>query len=140
METYSLGGEKVILVSYMERHVPKYHQWMQDPYLLQATGSEPLTLDEEYEMHRSWTQDPQSTHLLCWISNLWLVILQTVVLMLKSWQGLGKEVVLLMMSFAINKFHIQSFRAKIGDSNLSSLNLFKKLGFKEVSYSEALKR
>ncbi|THG22520.1 hypothetical protein TEA_025053 [Camellia sinensis var. sinensis] len=54
----SVEGEKVILVPYMKEHVPKYHQWMQDPALLQATGSEPLTLDEEYQMQLSWTQDP----------------------------------------------------------------------------------
>ncbi|KAE9457844.1 hypothetical protein C3L33_10231, partial [Rhododendron williamsianum] len=55
----SLEGKKTILVPYMKEHVPKYHQWMQDPALLQATGSEPLTLDEEYQMQLSWTQDPQ---------------------------------------------------------------------------------
>ncbi|KAG5232046.1 N-acetyltransferase protein [Salix suchowensis] len=54
----SLEGEKVILVPYMEAHVPKYHQWMQDPFLLQATGSEPLSLQDEYTMQLSWTQDP----------------------------------------------------------------------------------
>ncbi|WMV30598.1 hypothetical protein MTR67_023983, partial [Solanum verrucosum] len=54
----SVEGEKVILVPYMREHVPKYHEWMQDPLLLQATGSEPLTLEQEYEMQLSWTQDP----------------------------------------------------------------------------------
>ncbi|XP_054790305.1 uncharacterized protein LOC129295772 [Prosopis cineraria] len=57
-ERVSLEGEKVILVPYTEAHVPKYHQWMQDPSLLEATGSEPLTLDQEYQMQLSWSQDP----------------------------------------------------------------------------------
>lgn len=57
----SLEGERVILVPYMEAHVPKYHEWMKDPALLQATGSEPLTLDQEYQMQLSWTQDPNSS-------------------------------------------------------------------------------
>lgn len=56
----SLIGEKVFLVPYMREHVPRYHQWMQDPALLLATGSEPLTLDQEYQMHLSWTTDPNS--------------------------------------------------------------------------------
>ncbi|GFP83292.1 cytochrome b561 and DOMON domain-containing protein at5g48750 [Phtheirospermum japonicum] len=54
----SLEGEKVILVPYMKEHVPRYHAWMQDPAILQATASEPLTLDQEYEMQLSWVQDP----------------------------------------------------------------------------------
>ncbi|ESR60971.1 N-acetyltransferase domain-containing protein [Citrus sinensis] len=54
----SLEGEKVILVPYMKEHVPKYHQWMQDPFLLETTASEPLTLEQEYQMHLSWCQDP----------------------------------------------------------------------------------
>lgn len=56
----SIEGEKVILVPYMKQHVPKYHQWMQDPLLLEATASEPLTLQQEYKMHLSWCQDPLS--------------------------------------------------------------------------------
>ncbi|XP_020595202.1 N-acetyltransferase 9-like protein [Phalaenopsis equestris] len=53
-----LEGKKAILVPYMWEHVPKYHEWMKDPALLLATGSEPLTLDQEYDMHLSWTKDP----------------------------------------------------------------------------------
>jgi hypothetical protein len=60
MRGVSLEGEKVILVPYMEAHVPKYHHWMQDPFLLQATGSELLSLQDEYQMQLSWTQDPLS--------------------------------------------------------------------------------
>ncbi|XP_022847658.1 N-acetyltransferase 9-like protein [Olea europaea var. sylvestris] len=54
----SLEGEKVILVPYMREHVPKYHDWMQDPAILEATASEPLTLEQEFDMQVSWTQDP----------------------------------------------------------------------------------
>jgi len=50
-------GKVSILVPYRPEHVVKYHTWMQDPDLLEATGSEPLTLPEEYEMQQSWRDD-----------------------------------------------------------------------------------
>jgi RimJ/RimL family protein N-acetyltransferase len=38
--------------------VEKYHDWMLDPVLLEATASEPLSLQEEYENQESWREDP----------------------------------------------------------------------------------
>lgn len=47
MSIHSVGPE----------HVPRYHEWMRDSSLLQATGSEPLGYDEEVEMQQSWRND-----------------------------------------------------------------------------------
>jgi hypothetical protein len=47
-------------VPYLREHVPQYHEWMQGPALLEATASEPLTLEQEFDVHRSWTLDPLS--------------------------------------------------------------------------------
>ncbi|EPS30680.1 hypothetical protein PDE_05632 [Penicillium oxalicum 114-2] len=44
-------------VPYSKWHVPRYHEWMQDEEIQQATASEPLSIDEEYAMQRSWRQD-----------------------------------------------------------------------------------
>ena len=40
-----------------------------------------------------------------------------------------------MMAFSIESLGINVFRVKIGESNEASLNLFKKLGFVQTSYS-----
>jgi len=45
------------LVPYKKYHVLKYHSWMKDPELLEKTASDPLTLDEEYEMQDKWWKD-----------------------------------------------------------------------------------
>ena len=47
-------GSRVVLVPYQWHHVPKYHEWMKSEELQELTGSEPLTLDEEFEMMTNW--------------------------------------------------------------------------------------
>ncbi|TYJ55518.1 hypothetical protein B9479_003790 [Cryptococcus floricola] len=49
-ENTVIFGDKVILVPYRAEHVPEYHEWMKSPELLELTASEPLSLEEEYEM------------------------------------------------------------------------------------------
>ena len=53
-------GERVVLVPYREVHVQTYHEWMKSEELRAQTASEPLTLDEEYAMQRSWEEDENS--------------------------------------------------------------------------------
>ncbi|GAB2274981.1 hypothetical protein Dimus_009750 [Dionaea muscipula] len=165
----SLEGDKVILVPYMKEHVPKYHEWMQDPILLQATGSEPLTLDDEYNMQLSWTQDPNKrtfivldkqlilgdvvhgqSHVEAMVGDVNIYMndlddpkiaeIEIMIAEPKSrGRGLGKESVLMMMAFAVENLGIHTFRAKISESNKASLDMFHKLGFKEGSFSEIFK-
>ncbi|XP_010936609.1 GCN5-related N-acetyltransferase 9 isoform X2 [Elaeis guineensis] len=165
----SLEGKKVVLVPYMREHVPRYHEWMQDPALLLATGSEPLTLDQEYQMHLSWTQDPNKhtfilldkeliagsfvhgdPHVEAMVGDVNIYMndpddLQTAEIEImiaepkSRGKGLGEESVLMMMTFAVENYGIQKFCAKIGDSNAASLHLFRKLGYVDASYSEVFK-
>ena len=53
----SITGDSIILVPYKRCFVEKYHSWMQDPSLLEATASEPLSLEEEYDMQKLWRHD-----------------------------------------------------------------------------------
>nr|XP_023929634.1 N-acetyltransferase 9-like protein [Quercus suber] len=165
----SLEGKKVIMVPYMEAHVPKYHEWMQDPALLQATASEPFTLQHEFQMQLTWTQDSNKLTFIVldremFVGEFGLIacpfpaMVGDVNLYMNNFddpnmakieimiagpksrgKGLGKESVLLMMAFAVESLGIHIFRAKIGESNGSSLTLFRKLGFEEASYSEIFK-
>ncbi|XP_047085084.1 N-acetyltransferase 9-like protein [Lolium rigidum] len=162
-------GERAVLVPYLREHVPRYHEWMQDPALLEATASEPLSLDQEFEVHRSWTLDPLKhtfivlgkeliqgefvvgnphTEAMVGDVNIYmndpddtqLAEIEIMIAEQKSrGKGLGQEVILMMMAFAVEKYRIHTFRAKISDSNTASLKLFRKLGFKDASYSAVFK-
>ena len=56
-EKLVIYGSSIILVPYEKLHVEKYHEWMKNPEILQATASEPLSLEKEFEMQKSWRDD-----------------------------------------------------------------------------------
>jgi len=57
-ENTVLEGSKCILVPYTRDLVEQYHAWfVADEELLDATGSELLTIEEEYENQESWRTD-----------------------------------------------------------------------------------
>ncbi|KAL6645021.1 hypothetical protein ACP70R_016629 [Stipagrostis hirtigluma subsp. patula] len=166
-------GERAVLVPYLREHVPRYHEWMQDPALLEATASEPLSLAQEFDVHRSWTLDPLSsapqhtfivldqeliegefvpgnphTEAMVGDVNIYmndpddLQIAEIEIMIAKQksrGKGIGQEAILMMMAFAVEKYGIHTFRAKISESNTTSLKLFRKLGLKDASYSKVFK-
>ncbi|KAL3646065.1 hypothetical protein CASFOL_011245 [Castilleja foliolosa] len=76
---------------------------MQDPAILQATGSEQLSLDQEYEMPLYRVQDP--------LKQMFIV--------------LDKELVV--GDFIHGDTHTKFWHPRFHESNKASLNLFKKL-------------
>ncbi|ETN63213.1 embryo brain specific protein [Anopheles darlingi] len=56
-EQLQINGANVILVPYESKHVAKYHEWMKNVELQELTASEPLSLEEEYQMQKSWRED-----------------------------------------------------------------------------------
>lgn len=55
-----IQGKKVILVPYKHEHVALYHEWMKNTLLQELTASEPLSIEEEYQMQQNWCQDSDS--------------------------------------------------------------------------------
>ncbi|KAK0739248.1 GNAT domain-containing protein [Apiosordaria backusii] len=65
-EHTAISTPSLLLVPYEAHHVPTYHQWMEDPQIQEATASEPLTLQEEYENQLSWrTSTDKLTFIIC---------------------------------------------------------------------------
>ncbi|KAK1966620.1 N-acetyltransferase [Colletotrichum sublineola] len=65
-EHTAIATPRVTLVPYEARHVERYHEWMSDPDIQEATASEPLTLEEEYENQQSWrTSHDKLTFIIC---------------------------------------------------------------------------
>ncbi|PKY02108.1 hypothetical protein P168DRAFT_283861 [Aspergillus campestris IBT 28561] len=60
----AISTSAVLLVPYYSWHVPRYHEWMQDEEIQEATASEPLTLEGEYAMQRSWRNDADKLTLI----------------------------------------------------------------------------
>lgn len=159
-ENTLLKGQRVVLVPYNPEHVPRYHGWMQSKELQLLTASEPLTLQQEYDMQRSWREDQDKCTFIvldreqwstpgveeeqCMMGdvNLFLTepgdssIAELEVMIAEPQfrgRGIGTEVATMMMSYGITKLGIQKFQVKIGLENQISISMFKKLQFKEVS-------
>ena len=153
-----LLGNRLALVPYCEHHVAKYHTWMSDLELQLLTASEPLSLEEEYEMQKSWKNDvekltfialtgnsvPKSKEeeVLRMVGDINLFFISSpevaeinIMVAEKSCQksGYGSEMLYLMMCFAAQSLtNISKFSAKISDSNVPSINFFQKQGFQKV--------
>ncbi|XP_026172053.1 alpha/beta-tubulin-N-acetyltransferase 9 [Mastacembelus armatus] len=159
-ENTLLDGHKVVLVPYNAEHVPRYHEWMKSPELQQLTASEPLTLEQEYDMQRSWREESDKCTFIildkqqwadtsveeeqCMVGDVNLFLTDPTDLSLAELEvmiaepsyrgkGIGKEVTRMMMCYGVTKLGIQKFQAKIGLDNQVSISMFKKLHFQQVS-------
>lgn len=151
------------MVPYEKAHVEIYHKWMEDPDILQATASEPLSMEKEYEMQESWRDDADKLTFIVLSAekieegksehdsmigdvNLFLNDPEDdqageIEVMIADHdsrkKGCATEAVKLMMGFCYDKIHISRFIAKIGKHNLKSYSLFKnKLKYRFESESE----
>ncbi|XP_008102688.1 alpha/beta-tubulin-N-acetyltransferase 9 isoform X2 [Anolis carolinensis] len=154
-----LQGKRVTLVPYTSAHVPRYHEWMKSEELQRLTASEPLSLQQEYEMQRSWREDTdkctfivldtdkwsrqKATEEECMVGDVNLFLTDPenrkvgeIEIMIAEpscrGRGFGKEATLIMMSYGMIHLGLTIFEAKIGLENKASIGMFKKINFKEV--------
>lgn len=147
---------KSYLVPYRSIHVNKYAEWMQDEDLREQTGSELLSLEEEFKNQQSWRDDPSKCTFIVLDKASSKMIGDVNVFLSESPQGkqaeinvmiaepsfrrkgMATEAVLGMMWFAQQKLEATRFIAKVSLDNGPSLGLFKNhLYFEEESKSEA---
>ncbi|KAI1754559.1 acetyltransferase domain-containing protein [Xylaria castorea] len=70
-ENTAVSTSKILLVPYDAHHVERYHEWMQNESLREATASDLLSLDEEYENQQSWrTAHDKLTFIVCQRQNV----------------------------------------------------------------------
>jgi len=159
-------GEKVVLVPYQKIHVEKYHEWMKSAELQELTGSEPLSLEEEYDMQVSWRDDNDKCTFIvldkakldtglneieCMVGDTNIFIFQDdsgkdvgeAEIMIAEpsarGKGFGIEAISLMIQYAIQDLKIEQYTAKIKFGNTASHKLFTKLGFHIESESEVFR-
>eukprot|EP00039_Didymoeca_costata_P023934 m.8748 g.8748 ORF g.8748 m.8748 type:complete len:409 (+) comp3950_c0_seq2:290-1516(+) len=155
-ESLQICGESCTLVPYCKCHVEKYHAWMQDEELLRLTSSEPLSVDEEYDMQQSWQNDKDKCTFIILQGNspsagenhdvdrmvgdvnIFLnepddSTAAEIEIMIAVHEARRKsiafEALALMMQYANTKLGLKKFIAKIAVDNEASIRLFKKLEF-----------
>ncbi|XP_077184029.1 alpha/beta-tubulin-N-acetyltransferase 9 isoform X2 [Paroedura picta] len=132
---------------------------MKSEELQRLTASEPLSLEQEYEMQRSWQEDTDKCTFIildtekwsrqsateedCMVGDVNLFLTNSedstlgeieVMIGEASYRGrgFGKEATQIMMSYGMTRLGLITFEAKIGLENKASISMFKKLHFKEV--------
>ncbi|XP_055379831.1 alpha/beta-tubulin-N-acetyltransferase 9 isoform X1 [Condylostylus longicornis] len=163
-ENVKIIGRKVLLIPYEEKHVEKYHNWMKSAELQILTASEPLSLEEEYAMQKSWRNDEDKCTFLILSketfdttndelksligdTNLFLqyeddqnekVAECEIMIAEKEYRRkkLGWESMLLMLKYGQCILNLNKFVAKINENNENSIYMFKKMNFNEISRSE----
>ncbi|XP_047523216.1 N-acetyltransferase 9 [Pieris napi] len=151
-------SQNIILVPYTEKHVPKYHEWMKSEELQVLTASEPLTLEQEYDMQKLWQEDEDKCTFIILDKKKYEVdnneidamigdtnifvkdlALGEIEIMIAEEAARGRkfgwEAVILMLIYGIDFIELKKYEAKISFSNERSINMFTKLGFKEESRS-----
>eukprot|EP00892_Ulva_mutabilis_P003133 jgi/Ulvmu1/12820/UM098_0001.1 len=151
-ESVKLTGRNVILIPYEPKHVGTYHKWMQDPQLQELTESEPLSLEQEYDMQQSWRRDSDKCIFILLDRSLpgdhggamagdvniflndpedpHMAEIEVMVAEERSrGKGVGREALLLMMQYSIRCLGVTGFVAKIITTNVPSLTLFSDNGF-----------
>ncbi|XP_022379040.1 N-acetyltransferase 9 isoform X4 [Enhydra lutris kenyoni] len=136
---------------------------MRSEELRRLTASEPLTLEQEHSMQRSWREDadkctfivldaekwqarPSTTEESCMAGDVNLFLtdlgdpsLGEIEVMIAEpscrRRGFGTEAVIMMMSYGVTKLGLTKFEAKIGQGNEPSIRMFQKLHFEQVAVS-----
>ncbi|KAG9473639.1 hypothetical protein GDO78_004115 [Eleutherodactylus coqui] len=136
-----LRGQRVLLVPYEPHHVPRYHEWMKSEELQKLTASEPLTLEQEYDMQRSWREDGDKCTFIILDRGRWdqgcpedQCMVGDVNLFMVDPENPSIAEIEIMIAGATT-LGISTFQAKIGEENLTSVRLFNRLHFTEESYS-----
>ncbi|XP_060620716.2 alpha/beta-tubulin-N-acetyltransferase 9 isoform X4 [Anolis sagrei] len=134
-----LQGKRVTLVPYTSAHVPRYHEWMKSEELQRLTASEPLSLEQEYEMQRSWREDSDKCTFIVLDTDKWSrqktteeeCMVGDVNLFLTDPEDLKVGEIEIMIAGMLH-LGLTIFEAKIGLENEASIGMFKKIHFKEL--------
>lgn len=147
--------EKVVLVNFEPRMIPKYFLWMQDDFLLDSTSTDSLTLQDVHNLYDSWKADPDKyTYIICdkllynpkashcsMIGDVNLFIFNRVeaevnIMIAESQyrnRGIASEVLSFLKNSVKSTLGLRRLHAKISEQNINSQKLFIKQGFKEIS-------
>lgn len=132
--------------------------WMQDVELQELTGSEPLTLKEEYEMQKLWLEDEKKCTFIVLDKEAFLKTKDEVESMIGDvnlffndqdddrnaeievmiaetghrGKGKGKEALLFMLRYGVETLDVKKFVAKIKMKNAISQKMFQSIKFMEV--------
>ncbi|KAL7672873.1 hypothetical protein ACOME3_007752 [Neoechinorhynchus agilis] len=146
-ENISLSCGLISLVPYKSRHVATYHKWMQNEDLLKKTGSERLSIEQEFAMQHQWLlsedklrdepRDLDEVERMIGDINAFINDKKAELSIMIARpefrrRGYARLALKIMMHFISKRLCISTFIAKVKKENECSLALFKNIGFTET--------
>jgi RimJ/RimL family protein N-acetyltransferase len=134
-----IEGTRIMLVPYLKEHVPLYHSWLSDPEMQTLTGTDPTTLQEEYEYQKDWDSSNDRITKLIEVDGVLIGDINLfknnqlnsdcmweVNIMIVKEEHRGHGYASEALELVLKEHHINNVMAKVHKDNQASINFFRK--------------
>ncbi len=129
-----IRGKNLLLGPFEEKYVELYSEWLNIPFILKMTGSEPMTVQDVADYRRSCLDSPDMTQFLVCHKGVAIGDVdlrdikpgesaQSVIMIANpTFRGCGEEAYRLLLNYGFKNFDLNRIYAEVFNFNILSLS------------------